>query len=350
MDNKITFKPDIKKIGSKFNTEEIISSSSFVNGLINDTYLVRSKSRKYVLQKLHPIFKPSVLIDTDIITRYLLDNGLATPLLVRTKDGNLYFQDENNNCWRMLTYIPGRCYEKGVTSEQAFSAGLLVGRFHGILSGFDYKFKHKVKDFGNSKARITKFKRVLKEFEGTEKYKNLAELANEVLESWEKLDDNIDLLPDRIIHGDLKINNIRFSSAGKAICLLDLDTLGRYKTIMDFAGGARTWCNKSNEDDIENSKFEIKIFEAMLGGYLSMARFLSKEEIKMIPAAIEKVILVLTARFLTDAFEEAYFKLVTGQYPNLYEQNKTKALAQLSLYNDLVSKKKYLNKVVKDLL
>lgn len=339
----------VAEIANEFEIEEVVNVSKFGNGLINDTYLVKAGRSKYVLQKLHPIFKPSVLIDTHNVTKHLLSNGLATPVLIRTKSGRLYFKDENGGHWRTLKYIPGRCYEKGVTPKQAFSAGLVVGRFHNILSDFDYEFRHKIKNFQNPGARMEKLKLTLKKFEGTEKYETTADLAGQVLKNYNRLENNIDLLPDRMTHGDLKINNIRFNHNGEAICLLDLDTLGRNKIVSDLAGAARTWCNGADEGDVKSSSFDLRVFESMLKGYLSTARFITKEEVRSVPDAVERVILVLAARFLTDAFEEEYFRLEEKRYPDLYVQNRTKATAQLNLYQDFLKKKPSAINIIKDL-
>lgn len=339
----------IKKVANKFVIDKAIRVSKFGGGLINNTYLVESNRGKYVLQKLHSIFKPTVLIDTHNITQYLLDKGLVTPLLIKTTDDKLFFKDSKNNHWRMLTYVPGRCYEIGVAPRQAFSAGQLVGKFHDALSGYHYNFRHKIKNFHNSDARIKKLKLILKRFKNTEKYKTLLSPATKVLDSYENLTNRTDSLPARIIHGDLKINNIRFDNSGNAVCLLDLDTLGKQKIVIDIAGAARTWCNKADEGDIKNSKFDLGVFKSMLTGYLSTAKFITKKEIGLIPETIEMVILTLAARFITDAFEEKYFRLNKKQYRNLYEQNKSKALAQLALYNDFLKKRKHISKIIKNL-
>ncbi|MBI2064540.1 MAG: phosphotransferase [Candidatus Yanofskybacteria bacterium] len=339
----------IKQIAGRFNIDEVIGTSRFGNGLINDTYLVQCHKNKFVLQKLHPILKSSVLIDTHYITKQLSDNGLITPLLVKTKNGKLFFKSDKKDCWRMLTYIPGKCYEGGISPKQAFSAGRLVGQFHNILAGSDYKFRHKIKNFHDSETRIDKLKAVLKRFRRNLKYNDLIGPASVVLKNYSGLGDKIESCPNRVIHGDLKINNIRFNFKNDAVCLLDLDTLGRHKVTTDIAAGARTWCNKAEEGDIENAEFDLEVFGSMLNGYLSTAKFITKKEIEAIPETVERVILTLIARFITDAFEEKYFRLNPNQYKNLYQQNKTRALAQLALYNDFMDKKESINKIIKKL-
>jgi len=339
----------IKRIADNFSIDKVVKVSKFGNGLINETFLVKSRSGEYVLQKLHPIFKSTVLTDTQNVTLHLSGKGLLTPLIVKTKNKKLFLKDDKKGCWRMLTFIPGKCYEKGIDSKKAFSAGQFVGRFHDALSGFDYEFKHKIKGFRSPKARIYKLKKTLNKFKNTQKYRELHDLSMEVLENYKKIKNKEYGLPDRIVHGDLKINNIRFDEKEKAVCLLDLDTLGRGKIATDIADAARTWCNKADEGDVKNSKFDLKIFENMMRGYLDTAKFATRGEIKQIPEAIQKVILVLSTRFLTDAFEEKYFRLNSEQYKNLYEQNKTKSFAQMVLYRDFLKKKESVDKIIKNL-
>ena len=53
------------------------------------------------------------------------------------------------------------------------------------------------------------------------------QISDAILDAWRTWEGRLDL-PGRHCHGDLKISNVRFSEAGEATCLLDLDTLARY--------------------------------------------------------------------------------------------------------------------------
>lgn len=340
---------DLIFLAANFNIGKVQKVARFGNGLINDTYLVRAGSQKYVLQKLHPIFAPGLLEDTEAITGYIHKKAPITPLLVRSVSGSLGFI-KNKECWRMLTYIPGRCYETGVSPFRAFQAASLLGSFHNILSEFNYDFKHALSNFHDTDRRVDRLRKVVGAYKGTEKYGTLYPLAEEVFNGYAEIDTSrINSLPDRIIHGDLKINNIRFSPDGrKAISLLDLDTIGKHKLVTDISSAARTWCNPATEDDVKKIKFDLKVFSAMMKGYVSTAKFVTKEELLEVPEGLAAALLGLTSRFIADAFEESYFKLI-DRYPNLYEQNRTKALAQLSLYSDCRSKKIEMLKIINKL-
>lgn len=179
-----------------------------------------------------------------------------------------------------------------------------------------------------------------------DKFSLLYPLASEVLESCSQIPNTIKLLPKRIIHGDLKLNNIRFDEAEeKAVCLLDLDTMIRLPVCVDIGDAARSWCNQKDEAD-ENSEFNVGIFEKMLEGYLATASFITKEELASIPNGVKALTLELSARFIIDAFEETYFKLDPNAFEDLYDQNLHKARAQIRLFKSIKSQEPLINSII----
>ena len=62
-------------------------------GLINQTFLVEEAGRRAVLQRLHPIFAPSLHLDIEAVTAHLARKGLLTPRLLRTRAGELWTTD-----------------------------------------------------------------------------------------------------------------------------------------------------------------------------------------------------------------------------------------------------------------
>ncbi|MDO8520931.1 MAG: phosphotransferase [bacterium] len=311
----------------------------FGQGRINDTFLVKTESgERYVLQKVNPIFAPSVLLDIAALTSAMKEAGMITAELVPTKAGELGVI-ESNECWRMLTYVPGYTKEEGVTEKEAQSAMGLIGSFHQIFQTHDHEFRHVREGFHDTQKIMTGLEKTISEYRETEKSRALAELGAMILNEYNSREHAWAHLPKRVIHGDPKLNNVRFAeSSHEAVALLDLDTLGRHSVVIDIADAARSWCNRADEGDAEHAKFDLDIFRAMMEGYTKKAVFLTQEEWTAIPAAIAQIALELSARFATDAYRESYFKLDRERYPDLFTQNLAKARAQFALYRDICKK------------
>src|SRR5262249_5855578 len=76
-------------------------------GLLNATYAVREGGEPLaVLQRLHAIFRPEVNLDIEAVTAHLAARGLATPRLIRTRDGRPW-HDHAGELWRALSWVEG---------------------------------------------------------------------------------------------------------------------------------------------------------------------------------------------------------------------------------------------------
>ena len=335
--------PEIEKlqnIAEQFALHENASTiEPFGNGRINDTFLVTTKSGgRYVLQKLNPIFAPAVLNDIEAITHKMKESGLHTTELIQTKSGELGIILDAA-CWRMLSFIPGRTVEEGVTEDEARSAMGLIGNFHHTFAQHEYQFRHIREGFHDTQKIMEGLGKTIEEFRGTKKGEVLVEVGGTILGEYDSREHAWAHLPKRIIHGDLKLNNIRFANdSSHAIAFLDLDTLGRHSVVIDIADAARSWCNRADEGDVKQARFDLDIFRAMMIGYTKTAGFLSKEERVAIPGATAQIALELSARFAVDAYRESYFKLDHKRYPDLFTQNFAKARAQFALYRDIERK------------
>jgi Ser/Thr protein kinase RdoA (MazF antagonist) len=346
---------DILSIAKQFDIGDVDSITPYGKGRINETFLVTVFSRngegsvhnKYILQKLHPVFTPAVLEDIEVITCHLEKADVVTPKLVRTLKRDLSINSEGE-IWRMLTFIRGNTYEYSINNQMAESAAALVGKFHNALTGLDYNFLHKIPNFHHTQSIMDSVGRITSLYEGSDKYKALYPLTEVILVHYEKIKDSIKALPERIIHGDLKLNNIRFDETGKkAIAIVDLDTLGVNKIVIDIGDAIRSWCHKFMEVDGKDDLFDLDTFRSIMSGYLSTAVFMTREEFESIPEGVIVMMLELSARYIIDAYEETYFRLDPERYPNLYEQDKTKAFAQMRLFSDF---KKKIDKVHKILI
>ena len=344
---------DILSIAKQFDVGDVDNITPYGKGRINETFLVTAFSKpgeesinKYILQRLHKVFTPAVLKDIEVITNRLEEADIVTPKLIRTLKGDLCVKS-GGATWRMLTYIRGKTYESSINNQMAENAAAFIGKFHNALIGLDYKFLHKIPNFHDTQSVMKDLKKISLLHRGTGKYKTLHPLTDVILIQYEKIKDSIKDLPDRIIHGDLKINNLRFDGRGQeAIALVDLDTLGTNKIVIDIGDAVRSWCHKVRDADEDYDLFDLDIFRCVMSGYLSTASFMTREEIKSIPEGVAMMMLELSARYIRDAYEESYFRLDSERYGNLYEQNKMRAFDQMRLHSDFEKKRDKVDKIL----
>jgi len=308
-------------------------------GHINDTFLVTTEGGGvYVLQRVNPIFAATVLEDIDVLTREMKRAGFTTTELVPTRTGELG-SVISGELWRVLTYIRGQTLEEGITENRARNAMGFLAKFHHTFADHDYIFRHVREGFHDTPRIMATLEETTRMYTGTKKSAALADLSGDILAAYGKTPHAWAHLPKRIIHGDPKLNNIRFAEhSDEAVALLDLDTLGRHSVVVDIADAARSWCNRADEGDERGASFDLGTFRAMAEGYAEHADFLTAEERRSIPGAILQIALELGARFATDAYRESYFKLDRTRYPDLFTQNFAKARAQFALYRDVKKK------------
>lgn len=312
----------------------------FGNGRINRTYLVETESgHRYILQRVNPIFAPTVLSDIKAITGALKRAGQTTTELVPTRTGDLG-KECGGALWRVLTYVDGRTIEENISEEAAKNAMQLIGAFHRLFALDRYVFRHVRDGFHDTPRIMETLGKTVEAYEGSRKGAALAGLSRDILSEYSKRTHAWAHLPKRIIHGDPKLNNVRFAvDTDEAVALLDLDTMGRHSVVVDIADAARSWANRADEGDESGASFDLDIFRAMMDGYARGADFLSTEERMAIPNAMLQIALELSARFATDAHTESYFSLDRTRYPDLFTQNFAKARAQFALFRDMVQKR-----------
>ena len=322
---------NILKAWQRLNT---ISAEPILTGLINQTYLVKTSTGPYVLQKLHSVFAPEVNQNILAVTDYLASKNFLTPRLIKTDAGDLWVL-ENNTCWRILSFIDGQSFDQLQNPDMAYSAGSLVGRFHKTLFDFQYDYCAVRKNVHDTASYLKRLRENLKKHSKHVFFKRVSPIAVKLLEATQKIPD-LWVLPKRHSHGDLKISNLLFEGQ-KAICLIDLDTLGKLPWPIEMGDAFRSWCNLKGEDQ-SKSNFDLDIYHAALTGYQEQVwDCWTQPEKDALLDGIKLIPLELCARFMIDIFEDRYWKWDSKRFESRAEHNWVRAMGQWSLYEDIIA-------------
>ncbi len=344
------------------NPEKIVSffefSGSFESceplqqGHINDTFISNysdenSRICRYILQRINTdIFKnpPALMENIAAVTAHLrrkIEEEGGNPrretlTIIPAKSGDNYYIDPNGEFWRAYEYIESAVSYPTVENPIHFrSAGTVIGRFHKMLADFPANTLHEtIPDFHNTPKRFQSFLEAAEE----DPCNRLADVKEEVSLITER-EQFASVFTDmcrngdislRVIHNDTKFNNILIDEeSGKGICLVDLDTIMPGLLHYDFGDAIRSGANTARKEDgnLQDTGFDIKLFEEFCKGYLSIARdFLGPGEIKSLSAAPRLMTFECAMRFLEDYLRgDRYFKT---SYP---EHNLHRARVQLKL-------------------
>lgn len=307
---------------------------SLDDGLINHTWRLERDGRPIAaLQRLNTrIFSPLVHADIEAVTARLAEAGLPTPRLVRTTEGALWHTGADGSVWRVLTWEGDTTVHAIDSPARARSAAALVGRFHQALRDLPYAFQSVRSGVHDTEAHMSALQAALDECPDHRLYADVAPLAERVLARWQTLRGELVDLPEQVIHGDLKISNIRFVGQ-EAWCLVDLDTLQRGTLDVELGDAMRSWCNPSREDD-RQARFDVGVFAAAMSGYQSVCSLDARARAAIVPGVL-RITWELTARFARDALREAYFGWDRARFPAAGEHNLARARGQAALATDL---------------
>ena len=307
-------------------------ATAVTRGLIHQTWRVEDGDRRYVLQRLNPIFALGVHENIEAVTARLAERGIETPRLCRTAEGSLFLDlGGDRGRFRLMTFVEGETHDVCPGPEPAASAGTLVARFHSALDGLPHAFEPLGFPFHDTARYFEGLDRALATHTDHRLHAEASALAgrlHEIRDGWTLLDG----VPDRAVHLDLKFNNILFRG-DRACCLIDLDTLSRAPMWVELGDAWRSWCNRRREHE-EVAELDVAIFEASAGAWLEAVDFeLGEAEVDSLAHALERVSLELSARFTTDILEESYFGWNADLFSSRADHNLGRARGQLSLHD-----------------
>lgn len=318
-------------------------------GLINQTFdVVRLRSPRLVVQRLHAIFGGEVCLDLEAIATHVGAAGLATPRLVRTRAGDPFVRVDDG-VWRAITYVPGRTLTSVDEPRVAFEAALLAARFHRAVSDLDHAFHFTRAGVHDTAAHLAKLERWLVEGRSHPEHAENARVAEAILAHARTLEP----LPSsrsRIVHGDLKISNVRFDDTLEhAVALLDLDTLAHGTIAFELGDALRSWAQRGTESAAD-ARADRDVVHAAMAGYAAGGFRLEPDERGSIVLGLETVSTELAARFAVDAWEDSYFAWDKTRYASRREHDRCRATSQLALATSVQRDRSELEAIVQTAL
>jgi Ser/Thr protein kinase RdoA (MazF antagonist) len=317
-------------------------------GLINRSLLLEVDDARAVLQRVSPIFSPRIHENIAAVTARLAEAGLETPRLVATRTGapfvagpDLGAGARGEGLWRLLTHVEGVGFDAVTTARQARSAGRLIARFHLALEGLSHEFVGLRANVHDTPAHLGRLAEVAATRGQHRLGADVRALAEQIAVAAEALPP-LPVLAPRVCHGDLKFSNVLFAdheppASERAVCLIDLDTVGPLSLAFELGDAWRSWCNRAGED-VPEAALDLDVMRASLEGYRDgWGRGLDVETRRALVLGVEWVSLELAARFAADAILESYFGWDARRFPGRGEHNLVRARGQWSLHAALVA-------------
>ena len=307
------------------------------SGNVNDTYRVRTTAGDhYVLQRINTrVFRQPELVMANLaaLTEHVEarhsagtwadqscdDRPWDVPRPIPLADGSANWLLSNGEAWRMLSFVNDATSLDTIDNpEQAQEVGRALGTFHRLihdlpaerladtLEGFHitpgYLAAYETERAGSQVERC-EASRWCEAF--VDERRDLAPVLEDA-----KASGRLQLRP---IHGDPKVNNVMVcATSGKAVALVDLDTVKPGLIHYDIGDCLRSGCNPLGEEtlDFNAVHFDLELCRAMLGGYLSEGRaFLREADIAHLFDAIRLIPFELGLRFFSDHWAgNVYFK------------------------------------------
>lgn len=324
------------------------------NGNVNDTFRVdTSCGDRYVLQRLNTGVFPRpelVMANLERLTHHWQAKGdqsgcqLPSPVPLRNGSGNsngsgssygsgisggcaYLLLDQDGSVWRLLRFIGGaRSMDVLENSDQAEQIGRGLGRFHALVHDLPSDQLHDtLEGFHVTPRYLEHYRQVLTQARNASSARRPGRSCPESAACEAFVEERLDLVPvlehacsvgrlrRRPIHGDPKVNNVLLCErSGRALALVDLDTVKPGLLHYDIGDCLRSACNRTGEEttDLESVHFDLDLAEALLRGYLAEARScLSEADLNHLYDAIRLLPFELGLRFFTDHLAgNVYFK------------------------------------------
>ena len=321
------------------------------------------ETHRYSLQHMNrSVFRDPVSLMNNIlhVTDYLKEQIRAqggdpqreTLDFVCAKSGEPYFIDSFGEYWRAYHFVEDAYALEEVKDPQDFyQSAVAFGNFQRMLADFPADtLTETIAGFHDTKARFAAFEKaveedvcgraagVQQEIRFIKDRYDVACVLGDLLEAGE--------LPLRVTHNDTKLNNIMIDDAtGKAICVIDLDTVMPGLTANDFGDSIRFGASTALEDERDLSKVscDLHLFDVYAKGFIEgCGGALTDLEIEMLPMGAILMTFENGIRFLTDHLEGDHYFHIHREGHNL-----DRCRTQLTLVKDMQEKLPQMNEIIR---
>lgn len=297
-------------------------------GHIHETFRVRTAAGRdpgFVMQRVNGHVFPDVprLMENIVrVTAHLrakAPRGVPVLTVVPARDGRPYVRDDEGGFWRCYRFIAHR--EPGARSRAgklAGEAGKLFGRFLLQLSDLPGPPLHEtIRGFHDVEFHLGRFGDLLHGDPAGRRDGVGAEIdfvrSRAVAMGRIRRLGCAGRIPARVTHNDAKFNNVLFAPGGRALCLIDLDTVMPGYVHYDFGDAIRSAANRAREDepDLRRVSLDMGVFRDFAAGYLGELRdLLTGEETAELAFSARLMTYMVGLRFLNDHLDgDRYFKV-----------------------------------------
>lgn len=305
---------------------QAIRCERYGSGHINETYLLETSSKRYILQKInHHIFKdvPALMKNIEAVSNHLQNKGFDERhnlTLIASKQNTSFVQDENGNYWRMYAFVTNSiCLNQSEGKEDFYNSALAFGTFQSLLYDFNADvLSETIPRFHDTPDRFRQLHEAIANNKAGRLEEVHAELAFALSEE-KNASMLMDLLmehklPLRVTHNDTKLNNVMLDAATRTpLCIIDLDTVMPGLVANDFGDSIRFGASTALEDEENLNKVQLSLdlFDAYCEGFLKgCGKYLTDLEIESLTCGAKLMTLECGVRFLTDYLNgDTYFRI-----------------------------------------
>jgi Ser/Thr protein kinase RdoA (MazF antagonist) len=327
-------------------------------GLINQSFLVEAGGGRWVLQRINGAIFPhpaGIMENLAALSAHLTRHpaaGLRVPALVPAADGGAWVRGDDGAVWRLMAFIEGsRVLPRLENEAQAREVGRALGAFHRLVHDLPRgSMVVTLPGFHATPGYLDAFTLALRRGEGAchtpEVRAAIGFVAARrghagVLEEARR-DGH---LPERVIHGDPKLDNILFDREGiRVLGLIDLDTVQPGLVHYDIGDCLRSCCNRGGESPSGAAApfFDLDLCRAILAAYAErMGGLLAPAEVALLYDAVRLIPFELGLRFITDHLEgDRYFRVSAPG------ENLARAGIQFALVEDIEHKARLIHGII----